>query len=218
MTPSGPAASGSLRPACFGCACSSWPSAGRARGAGQLSGRLRPGLQGLADRRTESLRADRLLRGVRRSRSRRRTARRNALPLDRLVKLTRDYPRRDRGGREQPGRAPGRRRSADAGRRSAPRPMRASRFGPSCWGSWRSPWTASWDWSSRRRARRATSRCCSIGCQTEARTSEVVWLNNGDRLDGSFLGMDERKSSSRSTESRWRSTGPGPWRSGSTRR
>ena len=26
----------------------------------------------------------------------------------------------------------------------------------------------------------------------EARTSEVVWLNNGDRLDGSFLGMDER--------------------------
>jgi hypothetical protein len=28
--------------------------------------------------------------------------------------------------------------------------------------------------------------------RTEARTSEVLWLNNGDRLDGSFLGMDER--------------------------
>jgi hypothetical protein len=26
----------------------------------------------------------------------------------------------------------------------------------------------------------------------EARSSEVVWLNNGDRLNGSFLGMDER--------------------------
>lgn len=28
--------------------------------------------------------------------------------------------------------------------------------------------------------------------QTEPRRSEVLWLNNGDRLDGSFLGMDER--------------------------
>jgi NPCBM/NEW2 domain len=28
--------------------------------------------------------------------------------------------------------------------------------------------------------------------QAEARASEVVWLNNGDRLDGSFLLMDER--------------------------
>ena len=28
--------------------------------------------------------------------------------------------------------------------------------------------------------------------EVEARTSEVVWLNNGDRLEGSFLGMDER--------------------------
>jgi NPCBM/NEW2 domain len=26
----------------------------------------------------------------------------------------------------------------------------------------------------------------------ESRSSEVVWLNNGDRLEGSFLGMDER--------------------------
>jgi hypothetical protein len=28
--------------------------------------------------------------------------------------------------------------------------------------------------------------------QAEARTSEVLWLNNGDRIDGSFVGMDER--------------------------
>lgn len=28
--------------------------------------------------------------------------------------------------------------------------------------------------------------------RTEPRSSEVVWLNNGDRLAGSFLGMDER--------------------------
>jgi NPCBM/NEW2 domain len=28
--------------------------------------------------------------------------------------------------------------------------------------------------------------------RSEARTSEVLWLNNGDRLGGSFLGMDER--------------------------
>lgn len=28
--------------------------------------------------------------------------------------------------------------------------------------------------------------------QVQARSSEVVWLNNGDRLAGSFLGMDER--------------------------
>jgi hypothetical protein len=28
--------------------------------------------------------------------------------------------------------------------------------------------------------------------QSESRTSEVLWLTNGDRVDGSFLGMDER--------------------------
>ncbi len=28
--------------------------------------------------------------------------------------------------------------------------------------------------------------------EVEARKSEVVWLNNGDRIEGSFLGMDER--------------------------
>lgn len=28
--------------------------------------------------------------------------------------------------------------------------------------------------------------------RTEARASEVAWLSNGDRVDGSFLGMDER--------------------------
>ena len=31
-----------------------------------------------------------------------------------------------------------------------------------------------------------------VRVRTEARASEVVWLNNGDRLAGSFLGMDER--------------------------
>ena len=32
-----------------------------------------------------------------------------------------------------------------------------------------------------------------IGCSAEPRTTEVVWLANGDRLAGGFLGLDDEK-------------------------
>ena len=51
----------------------------------------------------------------------------------------------------------------------------------------------------------------------EPRKEEVVWLSNGDRLSGGFLGWDERKIKMQVSGKPWKSNEPGSSGSDSTR-
>ena len=116
-----------------------------------------------------------------------------AIPLDRLVKLTREG---DAAG--QPARGSvvlfpdGDRLRAAIG---AVRRQDARGRRPTSWATrpCRSRSTACSAWSSPRRPTRWRSEALLARVRDEPRKSEVLWLANGDRMTGGFLGLTAQK-------------------------
>ena len=153
---------------------SSWPSEGRAAAREQLAGRLRPRLQAPRDRRTDRLGADRLVRATRRIAGRREGRQEGSPALESSGEAHAGSPGATAAGESAQVVLLARRRPPDAGRRSARRPMRAWRSGPSCSGSSRSRWTLSW-WLRPRGDRRGGRASNAQGSAVRPRHARPKW-------------------------------------------
>ncbi len=124
------------------CCCSSARSAPRPARDSSTDG-ADPDLHGLADRRTDDPPGGSFPSGESGITIATKDGKKEKLPLDRLVKLTRDTPAAMAAGESYAGRDAGRRRSADAGHDRLGDRCEPRARDPSCWARWRSRWTAS---------------------------------------------------------------------------